>query len=908
MARFWPNFDRKSAGSVELFLAWCTGADFICSLSTNFGERRWRDTAGISGSSDFAFGRGSGTNFLDDSWDSGILCRGNYKCFASVGLAAVADFADSLRYIDGYGGEPMNNDNVFDPKNPRAERARLRRTLEKFNVLFGIGLALGFAGWFYLVLFAHVALGWLLLGVAAILLMLVVWVDRGLKHIPLGKTSNINDLLSGDTMLAMMKTTEIQPLARNLLGETKSGRFLSVRLFLTLGVLDEIFVENQAEITLTGALETARKVRERVGSKQIGGADLLVAILEKTSSAEIVLKRHHLDFEDLYACVKWFNYLYNLSKDAKKPIRSGGIARDLNFGYIPTLQHYGQNVSQRISRAARSQLAYTDRNAALEKMVQIFSGNARQNVALIGPEGSGRSLVVKAFAEELLDEDSKVPRNLKFRQIFKLDASALLSSAGGERGNLERLLTKIFNEAYAAKNIILYLNDAQLFFREGIGSVDLTNFLMPIIEAGNLRIILSIEEQEFLQLSSRKSGVANLFNRVNIAATDEAGTMRVIEDQVTVFEARFNVFYTYLAMKEAYRLGDRYINDRAEPGRALRMLEISAEYAEDGIVTEKSVQDAVETSLGVKVKIAGSHDDRERLLNMEDLIHERMVNQKSAVKLVSSALQRAAAGVRNQNRPIGTFLFLGPTGVGKTELAKAISDVYFSGESQIIRLDLNEFVESSDVNRLIADGAEDEMSLTAQVLKQPFSIVLLDEIEKAHPQVLTALLQVLDEGMLRDIKNHEVSFRDTIIVATSNAGADLVRKFVSEGQELAKVKDEITNHLIETGEFRPEFLNRFDEICVFTPLSKEDLLKVADLMIASTNKTLSTQKISVKLDEEAKKVLVEHGYDPQLGARPMRRIIQKTVENLVAKAILAGEAETGTEIAISAEDIKSELA
>lgn len=806
----------------------------------------------------------------------------------------------------------MNN---FNPKNPRAERARLRRTLEKFNALFGTGLALGFAGWFYLVLFAHLSIGWLLLGVAAVLLMLVVWVDRGLKHIPLGKTDDINDLLSGDTMLVLMKTTEIPALAKNLLSETKSGRFLGTRLGLNYGILDEIFASSAlsggsvgGEPGLSEAFQKARSVREQAGSKQIGGADLLIALIECQEGFESVLKRHQLEIADFYACAKWFNYLYNLAKDAKKPIRSGGIARDLNFGYIPTLQHYGRNISTNISRAARSQLAYTDRGAALEKMLQIFSGNARQNVALIGPEGSGRSLVVKAFAEELLDEDSKIPQNLKFRQIFQLDASALLSSTSGASGDLERLLTKIFNEAYAAKNIIIYLNDAQLFFKDGMGSVDLTNFLMPIIEAGNLRIILSIEEQEFLQLSSRKSGVANLFNRVNIAPTDESGTLRVMEDQVPNFEARFNVFYTYPAMKEAYRLGDRYINDRSEPGRALRMLEISAEYAEDGVVTENSVKSAIESSLGVKVKVASTTDDRERLLNMEDLIHERMVNQKSAVKTVSSALQRAAAGVRNQNRPIGTFLFLGPTGVGKTELAKAISDVYFSGESQIIRLDLNEFVGPNDVNRLIADGAEDEMSLTAQVMKQPFSIVLLDEIEKAHPQVLTALLQVLDEGTLRDIKNHEVSFRDTIIVATSNAGADLVRQKIASGEELSRVKDEITNHLIETGEFRPEFLNRFDEICVFTPLSKEDLLKVADLMIASTNKTLSAQKISVKLDDTAKQVLVDHGYDPQLGARPMRRIIQKTVENLVAKAILAGKAESGSEIEISAADIEAELA
>lgn len=796
--------------------------------------------------------------------------------------------------------------NSFNPHSQRANEAKFRNILEKFDVIFGIVLAVSFCAWFYLVLFAHSSLGWLCLGLAAILLMFVLWTDWGLKHIPLGKTDDINDLLSGDTMLVLLQNTTLLDIAIGLLHRTKSGRFLGARFGISDVMLGELLAAAKEE-SLESAFVAAREVRESVGSRQIGGGDLLVAIIKCSPDHEIILKHHGLDLQDLYAGISWFNYIYNLAKIEKKPIRAGGIARDLNFGYIPTLQKFGRNISTRLSRSARSQIKYTERGAIVEKMVQIFSGNAKQNVALIGPEGSGRSLVVKAFAEELLDESSKIPQNLRFRQIFQLDASALLSAAGNERGGLERLLTKIFNEAYAAKNIIIYLNDAELFFQEGTGSVDIGSFLIPIIEAGNLRIILSIEEQEFLQLSARSSGIANLFNRVNVAPTNETATMRVMEDQVPVFEARFNVFYTYLAMKEAYRLGDRYINDRSEPGRALRMLEISAEYAQDGVVTPSSVQNAVEQTLGIKVKIATDTDDRARILNMEELIHQRMVNQSIAVKTVSSALQRAAAGVRNQNRPIGTFLFLGPTGVGKTELAKAISEVYFHGESQIVRLDLNEYVGAEDVKRLIADGAEDENSLTAQVLKRPFSIVLLDEIEKAHPQVLTALLQVLDEGVLRDIKNQQVSFRDTIIIATSNAGADLIRQKVAEGEDLHKVKDQITNRLIETGEFRPEFLNRFDEVCIFTPLSKEDLLKVADLMIASTNKSLANQKISVKLDDGAKRLLVEHGYDPQLGARPMRRIIQKTVENLVAKAILAGEANTGEELQITAEDIKKEL-
>ena len=321
----------------------------------------------------------------------------------------------------------------------------------------------------------------------------------------------------------------------------------------------------------------------------------------------------------------------------------------------------------------------------------------------------------------------------------------------------------------------------------------------------------------------------------------------------------------------------------------------------------ESVQEAIEKTYGVKMQASQDEAERQKLLNLEQLIHERMIDQQPAVKAVSDALRRSAAGVRNEHRPIGTFLFLGPTGVGKTELAKAISDVYFSGESQIIRLDLNEFVDPSSVERLIADGASDANSLTAKVMKQPFSVVLLDEREKAHPQVLTTLLQLLDEGILRDVKNREVSFRDAIIVATSNAGADKIREAIDAGHDISMLKEEITNDLIKNGEFKPEFLNRFDEICIFKPLSKEDLFKIIDLIIKGVNKTLEPQKITVELDDEAKMLLVEHGYDPKLGARPMRRVVQNSVENYVAKAVLSGLASSGDTLHLGAEEIKSQL-
>ena len=317
-----------------------------------------------------------------------------------------------------------------------------------------------------------------------------------------------------------------------------------------------------------------------------------------------------------------------------------------------------------------------------------------------------------------------------------------------------------------------------------------------------------------------------------------------------------------------------------------------------------SVEEAIEQTMNVKISTASTNDEREKLLNLENMIHQRMIDQEQAVSAVANALRRARAGVRNQNRPIGTFLFLGPTGVGKTELAKALAEVYFNGEDNLIRLDLNEYVNIDDVNRLIADAADDPRSLTAQVMKKPFSVVLIDEIEKAHPNVLTALLQVLDEGILRDIKNREVSFRDTIIIATSNAGADKIREIVERGYDISKYEDSIVNNLISTNQFRPEFLNRFDEITIFKPLSESDLLQIVDLMVAGVNKTLASQKIKVSIMDDAKRILVSAGYDPRLGARPMRRIIQKVVENTVAKKMLSGEAAAGSEIIITADIVQ----
>lgn len=773
---------------------------------------------------------------------------------------------------------------------PRAQKARLSVRLSGLT-----GVFVQAAGWILLLggataLVFGWALGWLLIGLSAIAYMLHKWYEGELRHLPTGDTSAIDGLLSGDILGRLPRNSTPVDIAR-VVGLVEGGHFMGARFGLTPGTLAEL--ANVVPNDMQRLWASAEQARTDAGVARISGSVLAIALIELFPDHERLLAQIHLERNDLIDGVRWQQHVRDLVRHARRPRRTGGIARDWSFGYSNLLAKYARNIG-----GGGLTVDVASHLSVIDQLIDTFGTDGRQNAVLVGQEGVGKTTIIEAFAERLLDADAKLPSSLKYRQVFMLDSSALIAAAPG-RGELENLIMHILGEAYSAKNIILCLDNAQLFFEEGVGSVDLSNVLQPILEAGRVRMILSMNEQRYLQIGQRNPGLINAMNRISIAPASYEDTIHVMQEQLLVIEMQRKVVYTYQSLKEAYRLSERYLHELAMPGRAMRLLEQAASYSENGLVTINSVQQAIEQTMDVKVSVASESEDRERLLNLEQHIHERMINQVRAVQVVSDALRRARAGVRNQNRPIGTFLFLGPTGVGKTELSKALADVYFGGEGGLIRLDLNEFVRPEDVARLIADGAEDPGSLTAQVMKQPFSVVLLDEIEKAAPEVLATLLQLLDEGILRDVKNREISFRDAIVIATSNAGADRIREYIERGYDVAQFEGHFTDELINSGQFRPEFLNRFDEIVVFTPLSKEDLLKVVDLILAGVNKTLENQKVTVVVDDGARQVLVDRGYDPRLGARPMRRVVQKAVENTVAKAMLSGELSAGGTITIT---------
>lgn len=790
----------------------------------------------------------------------------------------------------------------FDVHNLRARKARFgdsfrgkKRLVLYFSILF-----FTLAGAY--VVFNGQSFGLVIVSLAIWPFLVLSWYRFELQMVPIGPSESLEDRLEGDILAYIPDNPTPRDIAQAAMNVV-SGQFFALRFGISPTFLIDMSSPEPADVA--AVWQRADEILRSNQSATLSGAVLVAALVGTQPKLEGLLPHLQLDASDLVAGASWYSRLSDLIEEQKKPRRTGGIARDWSFGYTPLLLRFGSNISEQIARSGLLHVRLDSHQKALEYMLDTFGSNARQNVALVGPLGVGKTTIVRAFAEYLLQADNKLPSKLQFSQIVSLDASALISSAQ-TRGELEGLVNRLLIEAYTAKNIIICLDDAQLFFEDAPGSIDLSSILLPVLEGGRLRMILMMDEQRWLQIARRNPALVAALNRVAVAPAKEDETILVLQDQLIITEFQRKVTFMYQALKEAYRLSERYMQDQSQPGRAVSLIESAAAFAENSIVTAQSVQKAVEQSQGVKV--SNVHDnvgDRDRLLNLETLIHERMINQSHAVSVVSDAIRRARAGVRNENRPIGTFLFLGPTGVGKTELAKSLAAVYFGGEDHMVRIDMTEYVRPSDVARLIADGATDPHSLTASISKQPFSVVLLDEIEKAHPQVLTTLLQLLDEGVLRDINNREISFRDAIIIATSNAGADRIRELIDQGEKIEEHETQLVNELIDSKQFRPEFLNRFDEIVIFRPLTQDELVQVVSLIVDGINKTLAHQKIIVEVDDGAKQKLASIGYDPRLGARPMRRVVQRSVESLIAKRMIEGSVNPGDIIQITEGDIKS---
>lgn len=790
----------------------------------------------------------------------------------------------------------------LDLNSSRAQRSRLRNSLANKPIqALLVVCAFGFISFGAALLLVGEAIGWAVMAPAIPFIMVRAWFKGSLEEIPASSHSTgslvlLHELLDAELLAKLPRNTELSAFdIWNGLKEVEEHYFIHNRYGVDESFFDA-FVSKEPGSARIIWQEVAR-LQQAKSFSDYSNIAVLVSLISSVPNADQLLRSGGVELNDVLTAIDWMHDIKAKRERAKSIKNFGGIGRDWAYGYTPILRNLGRNITESIE--AHGFFSDTSmHHQIVDQMVQIM-GSSNATVTLVGDEGAGKTTCVYAFAETILG-DPNVPKKIRYNQVVQLDATTLLANAK-RPGELEDLMLHILNEAHHAKNIILFFDEAQVFFGAQ-GGIDISNVLMPALESSSVRLIFAMNPQQWQRLSG--SGITARLTPVTVQPADETNTLAVLRDQVGGFEYRHKVTFTYDALKEAYKLGSRYVTTQVMPGAALQVLQQAATTTQQKLVTKNEIQQSVEQTYGIKLQTA-SASETNNLLHLEDQLHSQVISQDRAISVIANALRRSRSGVGNPDRPIGTFLFLGPTGVGKTELSKALARSYFGNENALIRVDMNQFVNADDVSRLISPLSSSELGFLGEVRKNPFSVILFDEIEKAHPSVVNALLQMLDEGIMRDNENRNVSFRDAIIIATSNAGADDIRQLIEQGKNIAELESTFIDTLIAKGSFAPEFVNRFDEVVLFKPLDQTDLLQVIDLIIGGINNTLSSQQVSVNLTQEAKQWLVAKGYDSKLGARPMRRMAQRYVENIIAKRLLERSVQPGGTIQLDVPDFEA---
>ncbi len=562
-----------------------------------------------------------------------------------------------------------------------------------------------------------------------------------------------------------------------------------------------------------------------------------------------------------------------------------GVNRGWMGVQTPTLD----SVCDDITREAAKQYIpdFVGRPEVVKRVIDILSLEQGQNVALIGEPGSGRGALISYLAKLIISGDA--PKALATKRLVKLDISRLMAGITNE-GDLAARLKSIFDEVKFSGNIIVYVDEIQdLGLGEAGNQFNLYALILPYLESSDFQFVAVADSASYTKTVEKNKSFARIFTKVELPPASVAETVGVLINRAIEVERYKKICTTVPAIHAIAELSNRYIHDSVLPDIALKVFEESLGAAEDGWIKKLVVEKAIQNRSNIPIAGAGSETTKQ-LLNLEDLIHQKMIDQEEAVLAVSKALRRAAAELRDNKRPIGSFLFVGPTGVGKTELAKTLVDVYFAGKGYFARFDMSEYQTPEAIDRLIG-GNNEEGQLTETVRQHPYSLVLLDEFEKADPKILTLFLQVLDDGRLTSGTGRTVDFTNTIIIATSNAASVTIAKGLEAGQGMDQLKKVVSDELITV--FRPELVNRFDEVVIFKPLSPTDLQQVVKLKLSELQKQLKNQGFEIDFDQKLIEGLAQKGYDPVLGARPLRRLIQDTLEAKLSVMILENKLPKG---------------
>ena len=725
---------------------------------------------------------------------------------------------------------------------------------------------------------------------------------------------------------------------------------------------------------LNTLLEQAEKEADRLRNEKIGTEHILLAILKSEDTLAIKL----LNSMAVNLKKTFVDTLVALGMDmtqAKRELGALSNPKNKKKSSFPTLEQYSRDLTE----AAREDRLdpVVGRNSEVERVMQILCRRMKNNPCLVGEPGVGKTAVVEGLAQMIAS--GTVPEILADKCILSLDLSGMVAGSK-YRGEFEERIKRVIAEVRAAGNVILFVDELHTLIGAGgaEGAMDASNILKPALSRGEVQMIGATTRTEYRKYIEKDAALERRFQPVYVEEPTREETIAILQGLRSKYEEHHGVTISDDALEAATDYAIRYINDRFLPDKAIDLIDEAASRKKLGIfagnktakkaeetrhnleealeaalaegdieaaqalkkdldktdkkiektkhnmrekeqeqmlVTEEDVADVV--SVWTKIPVSKiTQTESQRLLKLEEILHKRVVGQNEAVETVAKAIRRGRVGLKDPKRPIGSFLFLGPTGVGKTELSKALAEAMFGNENAIIRVDMSEYMEKHSVSKMIGSppgyvGFEEGGQLSEQVRKNPYSVILFDEVEKAHPDVFNVLLQVLDDGRITDSQGRTVDFKNTIIIMTSNAGAQRIvdpKKLGFSNVENAESEHkDMKNNVMEEVKrmFKPEFLNRIDDIIVFRALSKEDVKGIAALMLKELKNRLAKQMdITLTYGDTVKNFIFEKGYDKKYGARPLKRAIQNNIEDSLAEDILSGKIQASDKVSMTVVDGK----
>ncbi len=672
--------------------------------------------------------------------------------------------------------------------------------------------------------------------------------------------------------------------------KTEMGKFL----FSRLGILPGKFTDSLTK--------TPPKDQPFPLPKTPSSTRLFYLLAKNWSPFKKFLFEKELDEKDILTVCRWFE---RIKKEERHQIRfwesenllsMRGIGKDWAYGYTLDLDKYSDDLTQPLPFSHH----LVGREKEVELIQQVLSRAEENNVLLVGQPGIGRHTIILELAKKV--KEGRVHPSLAHKRVLSLNLNLLLGSSES-LVKAKGLIETVLQEATKAGNVILVIDSFDKFVSSGSGRIDLTDLFKESSTGARLQVIGITTPAAFQKYIFPNQEIMKAFEKVEAEPPSLKEALVILQDTTPFYEKRNNVFVLHQTLTEIVTKSDQYVTEIPFPEKAIDLLDESCVFtstkAKKPLVTPKEVNQV----LAEKIKIPLGDikkEEQEKLKQLESLLHKRIVNQEIAVSQIAKAMRRARLGIAQKDKPIGTFLFLGPTGVGKTETAKALAEAYFGHEKRMIRFDMSEYQGQDAIKRVLGNQTTEEPGLIASAIrKNPFSLLLLDEIEKAHPDILNLFLVLLDEGFFTDAFGKKIDCRNLIVIGTSNAGSEFIREELNRGTDKNQLPAKVLDFVQKKEIFSPEFLNRFDAVVVYGPLNKDQLKKVAQLLLQRLNQRLAEKDLKLKIDDQLIEKVAELGYSPTLGARPMKRVIQDKIEDQIAQRILKGELKRGQKVEIN---------